>query len=86
MEQFINRIDHLVLTVRNIEVTCSFYSEVVGMDVVTFGKNRKVLQFGQQKINLHQAGKEFEPKAVYPITGTLNKNSESSDTMISVLL
>ncbi|WP_414618740.1 VOC family protein [Calothrix sp. CCY 0018] len=57
MEQ-INRIDHLVLTVRNIEATCNFYSQVLGMQIITFADNRKALQFGQQKINLHQAGKD----------------------------
>ncbi len=59
----IDRLDHLVLTVRNIEVTCEFYSRALGMKVVNFGNNRKALQFGQQKINLHEKGKEFDPKS-----------------------
>lgn len=62
----IERLDHFVLTVQSIKVTCEFYSRVLGMEVVTFGDNRKALQFGEQKINLHQAGKEFEPKAFKP--------------------
>ena len=66
----INSIDHFVLTVRNIEATCEFYTRVLGMQVVTFADERKALQFGQQKINLHQAGKEFEPKAMSPIPGS----------------
>lgn len=66
----IERLDHLVLTVANIETTCSFYERVMGMKVVTFGEGRKALQFGQQKINLHQKGKEFEPKATYPTSGS----------------
>ncbi|BAY85379.1 glyoxalase/bleomycin resistance protein/dioxygenase [Calothrix parasitica NIES-267] len=70
MQPFINRIDHLVLTVGNIEATCNFYSKVLGMEVVTFGNDRKALQFGEQKINLHEAGKEFEPKALHPIPGS----------------
>jgi len=70
MQQFINRIDHLVLTVRNIEASCNFYSQVLGMRIVTFGENRKALQFGQQKINLHETGKEFEPKALHPTPGS----------------
>ncbi|MCJ8280734.1 MAG: VOC family protein [Rivularia sp. ALOHA_DT_140] len=70
MQQFINRIDHIVLTVRDIEATCNFYSHVLGIEVVTFGENRKALKFGQQKINLHQAGKEFEPKALHPTPGS----------------
>ncbi|MEM9927356.1 MAG: VOC family protein [Cyanobacteria bacterium P01_D01_bin.50] len=70
MKQFIAGIDHLVLTVGNIEAACNFYSQVLGMQVVTFGENRKALQFGEQKINLHEAGKEFEPKAFYPTSGS----------------
>lgn len=66
----IDRIDHLVLTVRDIAAACDFYSRVLGMRVVTFGGNRKALQFGQQKINLHEHGKEFEPKALVPTPGS----------------
>lgn len=66
----IDRIDHLVLTVRDIEATCAFYARVLGMEVVTFGEERRALQFGRQKINLHQAGREFEPKALRPTPGS----------------
>ncbi len=66
----IDRIDHFVLTVRNIEATCEFYARVLGMQVVTFAGGRKALQFGQQKINLHEAGKEFEPRAMSPTPGS----------------
>jgi catechol 2,3-dioxygenase-like lactoylglutathione lyase family enzyme len=66
----IERIDHLVLTVKDINSTCDFYSRVLGMKVVPFGDGRKALSFGQQKINLHQAGKELEPKAEKPTTGS----------------
>lgn len=66
----IERIDHLVLTVRDIAATCDFYSGVLGMQVVTFGGDRKALQFGRQKINLHERGKEFEPKALQPTPGS----------------
>ncbi len=59
----IDRLDHLVLTVRDIEASCDFYTRVLGMRVVTFAGGRKALAFGRQKINLHQLGKEFEPKA-----------------------
>ena len=65
----IKRIDHLVLTVRDIPATCDFYSRVLGMQVVSFG-DRKALQFGGQKINLHERGKEFEPKALRPTPGS----------------
>jgi catechol 2,3-dioxygenase-like lactoylglutathione lyase family enzyme len=65
----IDHLDHLVLTVANIEVSVAFYTSTLGMEVVTFG-NRKALRFGEQKINLHQAGKEFEPKAARPTPGS----------------
>ena len=62
----IDHLDHLVLTVLDIQTTCEFYSRVLGMHVVTFDEGRKALQFGNQKINLHQKGKEIEPKAQHP--------------------
>ncbi len=66
----LDRLDHLVLTVRDLEVTCEFYSRVLGMQVIRFGETRLALQFGQQKLNLHQVGKEFEPKANCPTPGS----------------
>jgi catechol 2,3-dioxygenase-like lactoylglutathione lyase family enzyme len=63
-------LDHLVLTVRDMEATCRFYESVLGMGRVTFGEGRQALCFGRQKINLHQAGKEFEPKAGRPTPGS----------------
>ena len=66
----IDHLDHLVLTVRSIEETCRFYSRVLGMQVVGFGQGRVALHFGAQKINLHEAGHEFEPKAQQPTTGS----------------
>ncbi|XP_033627043.1 glyoxalase domain-containing protein 5-like [Asterias rubens] len=66
----IERLDHLVLTVRNIDASIVFYTQVVGMKLVTFKGNRKALSFGQQKINLHELGKEFEPKASNPTPGS----------------
>jgi len=63
-------LDHLVLTVRSVEATCAFYAGVLGMEVVIFGEGRKVLAFGSQKINLHEQGKEFEPKAAQPTPGS----------------
>ena len=59
----ISHLDHLVLTVANLDKTIDFYTRVLGMSVVTFGQNRKALVYGSQKINLHELGKEFEPKA-----------------------
>ena len=66
----VDRLDHLVLTVKNIVSTCEFYSKVLGMEVKTFGDNRKALGFGSQKINLHEAGHEVEPKAHRPTPGS----------------
>ena len=66
----IDSLDHLVLTVKDIEVTASFYSRVLGMETISFGDGRKALSFGTQKINLHQHGKEFEPKAQQPTPGS----------------
>lgn len=66
----IDRIDHFVLTVASIQATCDFYSRALGMSVVTFGNGRKALTFGSQKINLHEVGKEFNPKAGTPTAGS----------------
>ncbi|MFV5631434.1 VOC family protein [Acinetobacter oleivorans] len=66
----ISHLDHLVLTVSNIETTCNFYQTVLGFEIITFKGDRKALQFGNQKINLHQQGKEFEPKALQPTPGS----------------
>jgi len=51
----IERLDHLVLTVADIERTCAFYTRILGMEVVRFGEGRTALRFGQQKMNLHPA-------------------------------
>ncbi|QBQ17307.1 VOC family protein [Acinetobacter haemolyticus] len=66
----ISHLDHLVLTVANIEITCQFYRSALNFEVITFGESRKALKFGNQKINLHQVGKAFEPKAFQPTTGS----------------
>lgn len=66
----IDHLDHLVLTVANIEETCAFYADVLGMEIETFSGGRKALRFGNQKINLHQIGHEFEPKAKVPTPGS----------------
>jgi len=59
----INRLDHLVLTVKNIDKTVEFYTNVLGMEKEIFKGTRVALKFGNQKINLHLLGSEFEPKA-----------------------
>ncbi len=65
----IDHIDHFVLTVRDVAVTCEFYQRALGMRSEVFGDNRCALKFGRQKINLHVAGKELEPKATHPMPG-----------------
>ena len=62
-------LDHLVLTVRDLEATIAFY-ERLGMRHVTFGKGRHALAFGSQKINLHLAGAELEPRAATATPGS----------------
>lgn len=59
----VDHLDHLVLTVKDIEATCQFYESVMGMQKVSFGAGRFALRFGNQKINLHELGNEFDPKA-----------------------
>lgn len=66
----IDSLDHLVLTVANIDATVAFYTRALGMGVDTFGAGRQALTFGSQKINLHQQGREFEPKAASPMPGS----------------
>ncbi|MEQ8817933.1 MAG: VOC family protein [Thalassobaculum sp.] len=69
----IDSLDHLVLAVRDIDATIAFYRDWLGMQVVTFGAGRKALSFGQQKINLHIAGEDFDPpaiKAAHPVPGS----------------
>jgi len=81
----VDRLDHLVLTVASIEATVEFYTRVLGMDVVTFGSGRTALTFGTSKINLHQAGHEFEPKALRPTPGSADVCLIVDDDMTQVL-
>ena len=70
----IDRLDHLVLTVRDLARTVDFYTRALGMTEQRFtgsdGRARMALRFGRQKLNLHEAGREFEPKAAAPAPGT----------------
>lgn len=70
----ISSLDHLVLTVGDIKATCRFYTGILGMRAERFvpadGSERWALKFGNQKINLHQAGSEFDPKAAHPKPGS----------------
>ncbi|MDX1810541.1 MAG: VOC family protein [Gammaproteobacteria bacterium] len=66
----IKSLDHLVLTVQNIAASCEFYQAVMGMEKIVFGEGRVALKFGLQKINLHEYGNEFEPKANSSVPGS----------------
>lgn len=66
----VTALDHLVLTVTAPEKTAEFYQIILGMELREFGEGRLALHFGQQKINLHRAGHEFEPKAKTPLPGS----------------
>lgn len=66
----VEQIDHIVLTVKNVDASAEFYSGVLGMTKVVFGEGRIALKFGNQKINLHPYGYEFEPKAYCPQPGS----------------
>ncbi|PSP84795.1 VOC family virulence protein [Halobacteriales archaeon QS_1_68_17] len=65
----ITGIDHFVLTVDDIDETCRFYEDVLGLDVVRFSGGRYALQVGDQKINLHPTDADVEPKAAAPTVG-----------------
>ncbi len=66
----IKQLDHLVLTVRDLEATVRFYESVMGMERQSFCDGRVALKFGEQKINLHEYGTEFEPKAHLAVPGS----------------
>lgn len=66
----IERLDHLVLTVRDVPAALDFYTRVLGMEEMTFGNGRKALRFGQQKINLHEQGSEIPPVPEHPTPGS----------------
>ena len=68
----VERIDHVVLTVADVDRTIAFYERALGMRPVTFGEGRRALAFGDQKLNLHQAGREFTPHAKAPVSGSVD--------------
>ena len=67
---YITKLDHLVLTVKDIHATILFYTTVLCMKAVNFAEDRQALRFGNQKINLHQQGDEIEPHAAEPTPGS----------------
>lgn len=68
----ITHLDHLVLTTRDLNACVDFYTRVLNMELIKFGDNRVAFLFGQQKINVHEYGKEIEPKAHLPTPGSLD--------------
>lgn len=82
----ISHLDHLVLTVEDINKTCEFYETILNFEVITFKNDRKALKFGNQKINLHKSGKEFEPKADVPTKGAADLCFISETPLDEVIL
>jgi catechol 2,3-dioxygenase-like lactoylglutathione lyase family enzyme len=81
----IDRLDHLVLTVADLDATVDFYTRVLGMEAATFGAGRTALSFGRSKINLHRAGHEFEPKARRPTPGSADLCLITTDPLEQVM-
>jgi catechol 2,3-dioxygenase-like lactoylglutathione lyase family enzyme len=68
----IDHLDHIVLTTARTRECIDFYTRVLGMKLERFGEGRMALKFGEQKINLHEKGREFEPRATTPAPGALD--------------
>lgn len=68
----ISHLDHLVLTTHDIDACKDFYTRVLGMRTQSFGNGRLAFHFGGQKINVHERGREIEPKAHLPVPGALD--------------
>ena len=81
----IEELDHLVLTVTDIDRTCAFYERVLGMETLVFGEGRHALMFGTQKLNLHEVGQEFEPKAAAPTPGSADLCFLTNSSMAEVV-
>ncbi|MDH2498742.1 MULTISPECIES: VOC family protein [Acinetobacter] len=82
----ITHLDHLVLTVEDVHKTCEFYKTILNFEVITFKEDRKALKFGNQKINLHKSGNEFEPKALLPTKGSADLCFISETPLTEVIL
>ncbi len=85
----IDRLDHLVLTVRDIERSCAFYTRVLGLTAISYDNNRRALRFGNQKINLHRFGHEIEPHAFRALPGSADlcfKTDSSIEEVLAHLL
>jgi len=81
----IDHLDHLVLTTCDAQACVHFYTQVLGMRLETFGNGRQALCFGNQKINLHIRGHEFEPKAHLPVPGALDLCFIASKPLAAVI-
>lgn len=81
----IERIDHLVLTVQNIKASSAFYAKVLGMKAVSFHGGRKAVVFGNQKINFHESGKEFDPKALHPTPGSVDLCFVAREPLVKII-
>ena len=81
----IERLDHFVLTVQDVDATISFYQAVLGMEPVTFGSGRRALVFGQSKINLHPASSPLAPHANRPVPGSADLCFVTTATPNSVI-
>jgi catechol 2,3-dioxygenase-like lactoylglutathione lyase family enzyme len=78
----IDRINHLVLTVKDVDETCAFYHDILGMEVEIISARRRALKFGDQRFDLHQKGMRFNPEALTPTPGSIDigfKVKESVD-------
>ena len=80
----IDRLDHLVLTVADIDRTVRFYCDVLGMEAIVFGGGHTGLKFGRSKINLHQLGHELQPNALHPSAGSADLCFIANDSLDSV--
>ncbi len=81
----VQSLDHLVLTFPDLAVAIDFYTRVLGMRHETFGEGRHAVAFGSQKINLHQLGAEFEPKAANVQVGSADLCFLTSTPLESVV-
>jgi len=81
----IDHLDHLVLTTIDLEACKDFYVRVMGMQPETFGSGRLAFKFGNQKINVHLRGHEFEPKAHLPVPGALDLCFIASTSLEAVI-
>lgn len=81
----IDHLDHLVLTTVDVQACTDFYTRVMGMQLETFGAGRLAFRYGNQKINVHVRGHEFEPKAHLPVPGALDLCFIASDSLEAVI-